>query len=79
MNWREWFKSAYTRSLEEEVKRLREELSMWQDALLQKERLPAVHLREREELPKLKKRLLPSQFRAQAERMTIPVEKKPDA
>jgi hypothetical protein len=66
--------------LEAENERLREELRLWQDALLQKEGLPHVHLRDKDPLPKLKRRVLPSQWRSEAEKAAIPLmEKKPDA
>lgn len=77
----EWItKSRYTRSLEARVAQLESELSRWQNAMLETANLPSVLPREGEStLPKLKKRMTPSQWRAAAERATErpPEEKKP--
>lgn len=77
----EWLtKSRYTRSLEIENERLRSELQRWQNAMLETANLPSVLPKNGEsKLPTLKKRMTPSQWRAQAERMTErpPEEKKP--
>lgn len=67
MNWRNWFKSSYTRFLEAERERLLAELRLWQDAALVREGLPKLTARAEVKLPQTKPRMLPSQWRTQIE------------
>ena len=64
------WRSRYTTYLEEEIARLREELRRWQDALLTKEGLPLIAVKDPKPLPTVKSRPLPSQWRARLERIT---------
>ena len=70
-------KSRYTRSLEMENERLREELRLWQNAMLESASLPRITPNNGTvKLPHLKRRMAPSQWLAEASRMT---ETKPEA
>lgn len=77
MNFRNWFKSTYTLSLEAERDRLLAELRLWQDAALVREGLPKLTPQVAKELPKTKARMLPSQWRSQIESRHPEQEKKP--
>jgi len=77
MNWRNWFKSTYTLSLETEVERLRSENRSLLEAMLKANGLPSIAKPEPKELPPTKARLTPSQWRRQIEARHPEQEKKP--
>lgn len=79
MNWRNWFKSTYTLSLEAERERLLAELRLWQDAALVREGLPKLTPRDMKPLPQMKPRMLPSQWLARIAAKHPEQEKKTDA
>lgn len=79
MNWRNWFKSTYTLSLEAEVERLRQREHALLEAMLKANGLPSITKQEPKELPKVKGRMLPSQWRTQIEAKHPEQEKKANA
>lgn len=64
MNWRTLFKSRYVASLEAEIVRLRAREEALLDAMLKANHLPGIVKQEPVELPHLKRRMLPSQWRS---------------
>jgi len=69
--WNAISKSRYTHRLEQENKELREQLLLWQNALLESVHLPRLTPREQAgPLPELKRRLTPSQWVRAAQRVT---------
>lgn len=64
-------KSRYTRSLEAQLERKEEELRLWQNAMLESASLPRITPSAGTvKLPHLKRRMAPSQWLAEAARMT---------
>jgi hypothetical protein len=69
-NWREWFKSSYTRFLEQEVERLRSEVRRLMDAALESKGLPPITKPAPSEPVHMRQRLTPSQFKRKMEEMS---------
>jgi len=71
--WKILTKSRYTRFLEADNERLREELRLWQDATRLAQGLPRITPVERAPLPATRGRMLPSQFKSKMEKLSQPV------
>ena len=69
MNWRDWFKSPYTKFLEAEVEHLRGEVRRLMDAALESKGLPPITKPEPHNF-QMKARMTPSQFRRKYEELS---------
>ena len=78
MSLKDFFKSRYVTSLEEEVIRLRAELRLWQDAALVKEGLPRLTKNEIRPLPHIASKPLPSQWRRKMESLVAEIQERKD-